>query len=102
MPAGGDPRTSATEIYRYPLNRAPIEAQRKRARWERGNSAYRVSFAACSKVSVYMRELTIVRVKRWGKSPPGPWRHGFYAVNSIRSNAVEEHIGLPDRSKEAA
>ena len=61
MPAGGDPRTSATEIYR-----------RK------------------------------VRVKRWGKSPPGPWRHGFYDVNSIRSNAVEEHIGLPDRSKEAA
>ena len=61
MPAGGDPRTSATEIYR-----------RK------------------------------VRVKRWGKSPPGPWRHGFYAVNSIRSNAVEEHIGLPDRSEEVA
>ena len=61
MPAGGDPRTSATEIYR--------------------------------------RE---ARVKRWGKSPPGPWKHGFYDVNSIRSNAVEEHIGLPDRSEEAA
>ncbi len=23
-------------------------------------------------------------MKRWGKSPPGPWKHGFYAVNSIR------------------
>ena len=31
-----------------------------------------------------------VRVKRWGKSPPGLWRHRFYDVNSIRSNAVEE------------
>jgi len=43
-----------------------------------------------------------VRVKRWGKSPPGPWKHGFYDVNSIRSNAVEEHTGLPDRSEEEA
>ena len=31
-----------------------------------------------------------VRVKRWGKSPPGLWRHRFYDVNSIRSNAVEK------------
>ena len=61
MPAGGDPRTSATEIYR-----------RK------------------------------VRVKRCGKSAPGLWRHRFYDVNSIRSNAVEEHNGEPDRSEEAA
>ena len=54
MPAEGDLRTSATEIYR-----------RK------------------------------VRVKRWGKSPPGPWKHGFYDVNSIRSNAVEGQMAGP-------
>ena len=29
-----------------------------------------------------------VRVKRCGKSAPSPWRHGFYDVNSIRSNTV--------------
>ena len=57
MPAGGDPRTSATEIYR-----------RK------------------------------VRVKRCGKSAPGLWRHRFYDVNSIRSNAVEKHKVCPTAS----
>ena len=36
-----------------------------------------------------------VRVKRWGKSPPGLWKHRFYDVNSIRSNAVEEHVVGP-------
>ena len=36
-----------------------------------------------------------VRVKRWGKSPPGLWKHRFYDVNSIRSNAVEEHMVCP-------
>ena len=33
MPAGGDPRTSATERYRIPHTGAPSEAQRKRDRW---------------------------------------------------------------------
>ena len=33
-----------------------------------------------------------VRVKRWGKSPPGLWKHRFYDVNSIRSNAVGGHV----------
>ena len=34
-----------------------------------------------------------VRVKKCGKSALGLWRHKFYDVNSIRSNAVEGHIG---------
>ena len=33
MPAGGDPRTSATEIYRDAPNGAPVKAQRKRVSW---------------------------------------------------------------------
>ena len=61
MPAGGDPRTSATEIYR-----------RK------------------------------ARVKRWGKSPPGPWKHGFYDVNSIPKQHRGGTYGLPGRSEEVA
>ena len=55
-----------------------------------------------SKPSVSCFDGEEVRVKRWGKGPPGPWKHGFYDVNSIRSNAVEEHEGLPDRSEEEA
>ena len=42
-----------------------------------------------------------VRVERRGKSSPAAWRH-VGAVNSIRSNAVEEHTGRPGRSEEAA
>ncbi len=42
-----------------------------------------------------------VRVERRGKSSPAAWRH-VGAVNSIRSNAVEEHTGRPGRSREAA
>ena len=61
MPAEGDLRTSATEIYR-----------RK------------------------------VRMKRWGKSPPGPWYHGFSAVNSIPEQRRGGTFDLPDRPEEAA
>ena len=56
----------------------------------RGDFAYRVSFSACGKAKELYAQIDEVRVKRWGKSPPGPWKHGFYDVNSIRSNAVEE------------
>ena len=42
-----------------------------------------------------------VRVERRGKSSPAAWRH-VGAVNSIRSNAVEERRGRPGRSEEAA
>ena len=42
------------------------------------------------------------RVKRCGKSAPSPWRHGFYDVNSIRSNTVCGTIGLPGRPQEVA
>ncbi len=37
-----------------------------------------------------------VRVERRGKSSPAAWEHRG-AVNSIRSNTVEETHGLPDR-----
>ena len=51
----------------------------------------------------YRRGLeSAVRVKRWGKSPPGPWQHGFYAVNSIPEQRRGEAEGLPDRFEEAA
>ena len=43
-----------------------------------------------------------VRVKRCGKSAPSPWRHGFYDVNSIRSNTVCGTLGLPGRPQEVA
>ena len=66
MPAGGDPRTSATEIYRLVVR------------------------------------IDEVRVKRWGKSPPGPWKHGFYDVNSIPKQHRGGTIGLPGRSEEVA
>jgi len=36
----------------------------------------------------------VVRVERRGKSSPVVWRH-IDAVNSIRSNAVEEHMTCP-------
>ncbi len=38
----------------------------------------------------------VVRVERRGKSSPITWEHRD-AVNSIRSNTVEETIGWPDR-----
>ena len=42
-----------------------------------------------------------VRVERRGKSSPDGWEQSV-AVNSIRSNAVEGHIGRPGRPGEAA
>ena len=43
-----------------------------------------------------------VRVKRCGKSAPGPWQHGFYDVNSIPEQRRGGTMGLPDRPEEAA
>ena len=42
-----------------------------------------------------------VRVERWGKSPPGDGRL-LTAVNSIRSNTVGGHKGLPGCPQEVA
>ena len=42
-----------------------------------------------------------VRVERRGKSSPIAWRQ-VDAVNSIRSNTVEGHIGRPGRPEEVA
>ena len=63
--------------------------------------AARTHFGCVSVQNAPYRDVGAVRVEKWGKSPLAAWRH-VGAVNSIRSNAVEEHIGLPDRSEEAA